>query len=141
MRVAYRGREDGWILSANNRGPTLVPLEDLASAAAGFDAQEVSFDTAEAVPEPSHADDRSLNASRGKKSWVPPTEFPQDGHEGAMDPSNGGSRSALGRAARAASAAAGDQEHAEALREEQVILAASFLLPLLLSSTVDIIYI
>ena len=58
-----------------------------------------------------------------------------------MDPSNGGGRGALGRAAMAASAAAGDQEHAEALGEDQVLLAASFLLPLLLSSTVDIIYI
>ena len=43
-----------------------------------------------------------------------------------MDPSNGGGRGALGRAAMAASAAAGDQEHAEALGEDQVLLAASF---------------
>ncbi|CAM9746584.1 unnamed protein product, partial [Ectocarpus sp. 13 AM-2016] len=32
-RVSYRGREDGWMLTANKRGPILVPSEDQASAA------------------------------------------------------------------------------------------------------------
>ncbi|CAM9784392.1 unnamed protein product, partial [Laminaria digitata] len=31
VRMCYRGREDGWVLTANKRGPTLVPVEDANS--------------------------------------------------------------------------------------------------------------
>ena len=84
MRVSYRGREDGWILSANKKGPTLDPVQDLASAAAVFDAQEASFAAAAAaasVAAEQAGEDRPLNAGgRKDSSWVPPSEFPP-GHE------------------------------------------------------------
>ncbi|CAN0510123.1 unnamed protein product, partial [Ectocarpus sp. 12 AP-2014] len=80
VRVCYRCREDGWVLTANKRGPTLVPSEDQHSAAGEFDAQEAAFASSSggAVPEdPSDGDseDRPLTGG-GKGAWVPPSEFP-----------------------------------------------------------------
>lgn len=49
VRVSYRARDDGWVLTANKRGPTLVPAEDLAAAGAEFDAQEAAFASAAAA--------------------------------------------------------------------------------------------
>ncbi|CAN0326445.1 unnamed protein product, partial [Ectocarpus fasciculatus] len=44
VRVSYRGREDGWVLTANKRGPILLPAEGgPAAASREFDAQEASF--------------------------------------------------------------------------------------------------
>ncbi|CAM9940035.1 unnamed protein product, partial [Scytosiphon promiscuus] len=44
VRVSYRGREDGWALTANKRGPVLLPAEGgPAAASRAFDAQEAAF--------------------------------------------------------------------------------------------------
>lgn len=101
MRVSYRGREDGWILTSNKRGPTLAPAEDPTASAEKFDAQEAEFAQAAAAAEASkHAPtsedrpltgakrgaalnvggDRPLTGGGGKGAWVPPSEFPP-GHE------------------------------------------------------------
>ena len=115
MRVSYRGREDGWVLTANKRGPTLVPSEDQAAAVGEFDAQEAAFaaeassnadgalpeDAADrpltgAKPRPAPAasvldaagaagEDRPLGGG-GKGAWVPPSEFPP-GHEAGLESS------------------------------------------------------
>ncbi|CAN0520040.1 unnamed protein product, partial [Ectocarpus sp. 12 AP-2014] len=65
VRVSYRGRDDGWVLTANKRGPILLPAESGdAAASREFDAQEAAFAaeaaaaaTAAAVPDD---DDRPL---------------------------------------------------------------------------------
>lgn len=50
VRVSYRGREDGWVLTANKRGPILLPAKDGAAAASqAFDAQEAAFAVAAAA--------------------------------------------------------------------------------------------
>ena len=115
VRVSYRCREDGWVLTANKRGPMLLPVEGgPAAAAQAFDAQEAAFAEAAAnaaavaaappddgdrpltgaKPKPAALDaggdeDRPLNAGGGGKgAWVPPSEFPP-GHEaggGALAP-------------------------------------------------------
>ncbi|CAM9784253.1 unnamed protein product, partial [Laminaria digitata] len=101
----YRGREDGWLLTANKRGPTAAPTEGGATAAAKeFDTQEASYAataaaTAAATEAPVSADganrpltgakppqassevvaeeDRPLSGGvGGKGAWVPPSEFP-----------------------------------------------------------------
>eukprot|EP00903_Cladosiphon_okamuranus_P008211 g7904.t1 len=112
VRVSYRGREDGWVLTSNKRGPTLVPSEDQAAAAGEFDAQEAAFAAAAAASGgalPEDAADRPLTGAKppppaaapapeaaadagedrplgggggGKGSWVPPSEFPPDHEEG-----------------------------------------------------------
>ncbi|CAM9939967.1 unnamed protein product [Scytosiphon promiscuus] len=116
-RVSYRGREDGWVLTANKRGPTLTPSEDQASAAGEFDAQEAAFAAAAANTDgalPEDPADRPLTGAKpppaaaapadssgaasedrpltggGKGAWVPPSEFPP-GHEEGLDSSAGGS--------------------------------------------------
>ncbi|CAM9215131.1 unnamed protein product, partial [Ectocarpus sp. 8 AP-2014] len=111
VRVCYRGREDGWVLTANKRGPTLVPSEDQASAAGEFDAQEAAFASSSggAVPEdpsdrpltgakpPSAAptaatgdsEDRALSGG-GKGAWVPPSEFPPGQEDGPVGRGDGG---------------------------------------------------
>ncbi|CAM9784322.1 unnamed protein product, partial [Laminaria digitata] len=43
VRVCYRGREDGWVLTANKRGPMLAPSEDPSAAAQVFHTQEAAF--------------------------------------------------------------------------------------------------
>ena len=108
--MCYRGREDGWVLTENKRGPTLVPSEDQAAAAGDFEAQEAAFAAAAAAADgalPEDAADRPLTGAKpppaaapapeaavdagedrplsggggdGKGSWVPPSEFPP-GHE------------------------------------------------------------
>ncbi|CAN0442198.1 unnamed protein product, partial [Ectocarpus fasciculatus] len=105
----YRGREDGWVLTANKRGPTLVPSEDQDSAAGEFDAQEAAFaaNGGGALPEdpadrpltgakpppaaptaaPGDSEDRPLTGG-GKGAWVPPSEFPP-GQEGGSGSSRG----------------------------------------------------
>ncbi|CAB1120609.1 unnamed protein product [Ectocarpus sp. CCAP 1310/34] len=133
-RVSYRGREDGWMLTANKRGPTLVPPEDQASAAREFDAQEASLTAAAAAAAAASAappddgnrpltgvkqtptaaevsgpgavagEDRPLTGG-GKGAWVPPSEFPP-GHEGGA-PSGGGGGGAIGTKAGAAAVAGG----------------------------------
>ena len=60
-----------------------MPLDDPASAAAGFDAQEASHAaaTAASVAAAQNLDDRPLKSKGGNESsWVPPSEFPP-GHE------------------------------------------------------------
>lgn len=69
MRVSYRGREDGWVLSANKRGPTLSPTEgNDASSAAEFEAQEAAFAEAAAVAaaatEAQNVDERPLTGAK-----------------------------------------------------------------------------
>lgn len=50
VRVSYRGREDGWVLTANKRGPILLPAEGgPAAAAKAFDVQEAAFAAAAAA--------------------------------------------------------------------------------------------
>ncbi|CAM9984199.1 unnamed protein product, partial [Sphacelaria rigidula] len=95
VRVAYRGREDGWTLTANKRGPTMSPTEgDVAAAALAFNEQEANFAQAEAAaasvapsgtdrpltgakPAAGVGDERPLGG--GKGAWAPPSEFPADG--------------------------------------------------------------
>ena len=117
VRVCYRGREDGWVLTSNKRGPTLVPSEDQAAAAGDFDAQEAAFAAAAtatggalpedpadrpltgakppppaAAPAPEAAvgadEDRPLSGGGAKGSWVPPSEFPP-GHEEGLSSAGG----------------------------------------------------
>ena len=124
-RVSYRGREDGWVLTANKRGPTLVPCGDQAAAAGQFDAQEAAFAAAAAAtggalledaadrpltgakpPPPAAAaasggaggvgEDRPLNGGGGKGSWVPPSEFPPGHEEGLASASAGGGGDGVG---------------------------------------------
>ena len=58
-----------------------MPLEDPASAAADFDAQEASHAAAASVAAAENLDDRPLKSKGGNESsWVPPSEFPP-GHE------------------------------------------------------------
>lgn len=98
VRVSYRGRENGWVLTANKRGPILLPAE--GDAAEAFDAQEASYAAATAgkpaattLP-PDDDDDRPLTGAKppaalgcatgedlpltasSKGAWVPPSEFP-----------------------------------------------------------------
>ncbi|CAM9837788.1 unnamed protein product, partial [Choristocarpus tenellus] len=40
VRVSYNGREHGWLLTANKRGPILLPLSDSKSARSEFEAQQ-----------------------------------------------------------------------------------------------------
>ena len=103
VRVDYRGRQDGWILTANKRGRSLVPVDgdDLSDAARSFDAQEARYAAevaAAATPSADDDDDRPLTGAKpaasaveaedrpldtgggGKGSWAPPSEFPP-GHE------------------------------------------------------------
>ncbi|CAM9773105.1 unnamed protein product, partial [Laminaria digitata] len=101
VRVSYHGREGGWVLTANKRGPTLVPADDANSAAEEFDAQEAAFAAAAAAPVSGDGADRPLTGAKppparpgavvaedrplsggagGKGAWVPPSEFPP-GHE------------------------------------------------------------
>lgn len=94
MRVSYRGREDGWVLTANKRGATFVPHDNPAAAAKEFQAQKEAF-AAEAAQATAAAaavgggdDDRPLTGAKssvggeqedralnvgGKGSWVPPS--------------------------------------------------------------------
>lgn len=53
MRVLYRGRDDGWVLTSNKRGPTMEPVaeegggdDDIARA---FEEQEASLAAAAAA--------------------------------------------------------------------------------------------
>ena len=116
--MSYRGREDGWVLTANKRGPTLVPSEDQAAAAGEFEAQEAAFAEAAAAggggmvedaaerpltgaKPPAAAgpvgeagvvagEDRPLTGGGGGKgSWEAPSEFPP-GHEAGAAPSSVG---------------------------------------------------
>ena len=116
VRVSCHGREDGWVLTANKRGPTLVPAEDAVLAAEEFDAQEAAFAAAAAAPPSADGTDRPLTGAKpppapsdavvaedrplsggsgggGKGAWVPPSEFPP-GHEievaGSADGGGGG---------------------------------------------------
>ena len=104
IRVSYHGRDDGWVLTANKRGPTAVPVEDSDQAAEEFDAQESAFAAAAAAPPSAEIADRPLTGAKpppasssapvvaeerplsggGKGAWVPPSEFPP-GHEGEVD--------------------------------------------------------
>lgn len=68
VRVSYHGREDGWILTANKRGPMLAPAEGgPAAGAAAHAAQEANFAeqaaAAAAAAEPS-GDDRPLTGAK-----------------------------------------------------------------------------
>ena len=106
--MSYHGREDGWVLTANKRGPTLVPVEDAGSAAGDFDAQEAAFAAVDVAPPSLDSADRPLTGAKpppvsssdgvvaaeedrplsgaggGKGAWVPPSEFPP-GHERGVD--------------------------------------------------------
>lgn len=63
VRVSYHGRDDGWVLLANTRGPTLSPAEgDLLANSSLFDEQEVAFVEA-AAAEPT-GDDRPLSGTK-----------------------------------------------------------------------------
>ncbi|CAM9327818.1 unnamed protein product, partial [Ectocarpus sp. 13 AM-2016] len=105
VRVCYRGREDGWVLTANKRGPTLVPSEDQASAAGEFDAQEAAFAANSGGALPEDPSDRPLTGAKpppdaataatgdsedrpltggGKGAWVPPSEFPPGEEDGPV---------------------------------------------------------
>lgn len=69
VRVVYRGREDGWVLTANKRGQTLVPSQDPASAAEDFETQEAAFAKAAAAAAESgnqeaSRDDRPLTGAK-----------------------------------------------------------------------------
>lgn len=103
VRVSYRGRDDGWVLTANKRGPTLERLEDLNFAAQAFAEQETKSASSAAAAASSDQslsrEDRPLTGGKGaalaaggeeraltggvagKGAWVPPSEFPS-GHEG-----------------------------------------------------------
>lgn len=99
VRVSYRGREDGWAVTSNKRGPTLVPHENSSAAAQEFCAQEEAFAAQDLQSLPGDcADDRPLTGGKprtedvgeerpltagGKGSWTPPSEFPP-GHEEAV---------------------------------------------------------
>lgn len=80
MRVWYRGRDDGWVLTANKRGPILLPVDgDNASAASAFDAQEASYAAAAAAATAAAAapsgddDDRPLTGAKpGGVAAAPP---------------------------------------------------------------------
>ncbi|CAN0204781.1 unnamed protein product, partial [Ectocarpus sp. 12 AP-2014] len=112
VRVCYRGREDGWVLTANKRGPTLVPSEDQDSAAGEFDAQEAAFASSNGGALPEDPSDRPLTGAKpppaaptaatgdsedrpltggGKGAWVPPSEFPPGEEDGAVGSGDGGS--------------------------------------------------
>lgn len=104
MRVAYRGRTDGWVLTANKRGTILLPVDgDVSAASEGFETQEAGYAAAavaaavDAVPPDDDADrpltgaktvaadttgeDRPLNAGGSEQgAWKPPSEYPP-GHE------------------------------------------------------------
>lgn len=92
VRVSYRGRDDGWVLTANKRGPILLPAEGGdAAASREFDAQEAAFAAAAAaaaaaVPDD---DDRPLTGAKadggsgGNGAWAPPSEFPPGHSEAA----------------------------------------------------------
>lgn len=116
VRVSYRGREDGWVLTANKRGAILLPAEGGAAAAAlAFDAQEAAFAAAAAsgadAAAPQDDSDRSLTGAKpkpaaldaggsedkplnvggghgGKGAWVPPSEFPPGHEAGAAPPAS-----------------------------------------------------
>ncbi|CAM9784463.1 unnamed protein product, partial [Laminaria digitata] len=64
VRVSYHGREDGWVLTANKRGPTLVHVEDANLAAEEFDAQEAAFAAAAPAPPPADGADRPLTGAK-----------------------------------------------------------------------------
>lgn len=93
VRVSYRGRDDGWVLTANKRGPMLLPAEGgPAAASREFDAQEAAFAAeaaaaAAAVPDD---DDRPLTGAKtaggsggNGQAWAPPSEFPPGHSEAA----------------------------------------------------------
>ncbi|CAM9795118.1 unnamed protein product, partial [Ectocarpus sp. 4 AP-2014] len=111
VRVCYRGREDGWVLTANKRGPTLVPSEDQDSAAGEFDAQEAAFASSSGGAVPEDPSDRPLTGAKpppaaptaatgdsedrpltggGKGAWVPPSEFPPGQEDGPVSYGGGG---------------------------------------------------
>lgn len=69
VRVAYRGREDGWILTANKRGSILLPADPTTNPAATFNTQEQDLAAAAAAaatasPESGADDDRPLTGAK-----------------------------------------------------------------------------
>lgn len=93
VRILYRGREDGWVLTSNKRGPCLSASGGDADAIArDFQAQEALLAGAASTPDHGAPEDErpltGVKSSRsdgpgdrpldvgGKGSWVPPSEFP-----------------------------------------------------------------
>ncbi|CAM9363606.1 unnamed protein product, partial [Sphacelaria rigidula] len=78
VRVAYHGREDGWTLTANKRGPTMSPMEgDVAAAALAFTEQKANFAEAEAAAASAapSGEDRPLTGAK-PAGLLEPTDRP-----------------------------------------------------------------
>ena len=100
------------MLTANKRGPTLVPVEDSDQATEEFDAQEAAFAEAAAAPPSAEIVERPLTGAKpppasssapdvveerplsggggGKGAWVPPSEFPPGHDSGVAEPAGDG---------------------------------------------------
>lgn len=136
VRASYHGRDDGWVLTANKRGPTVERLQDLNFAARAFAEQEAksasSVASAAFNDQSPSCEDRPLTGGEGaalaavgedrpltgggtgKGAWVPPSEFPS-GHDegeaaGGLEAPGGGDGAPAGEGpeGRAASGDSGD---------------------------------
>ncbi|CAM9756604.1 unnamed protein product, partial [Laminaria digitata] len=74
VRVFYRGKSEGWVLTANKRGPILSPAEAGPAAAQEFQSQEAAAARAAAAAAAPPPDDDENRPLTGVKAGSTTTE-------------------------------------------------------------------